>query len=130
MNGVTSAVCVTALSVVVAIGCFSRAHVLRQDASWLLERSQAQAVEYAQSFDGAVAEQQLRTFEQRRTVLERAHVWQRVQMIAVLVAAVAGLCAYALYLLRRLHSQLDEASEGLHDAGAEPAASLSPPLPR
>lgn len=132
MRGVTAAVSLTVLAAAVAIGCFARAHALRGEASWLMERSQAQAVAYAQSFDGAVAEQQLKTFEQRRAVLEHAHLWQRGQMIAVLVAGISALCAYALFLLRRLNAQLEEASSGLHDGPGNDVqtASACPTLPR
>lgn len=114
MRGVTAAVCISLLTASAAGLCFARAHHLRSEASWFLVRSKAEALEYTQSFDNRVADQQLQTFEARRDVLERAHLWQRAQMIFLLMSGIAALCAYALHLLRRLHDQLDEAS-GMHD---------------
>jgi hypothetical protein len=108
-------------SVVVAIGisllsvggagyCYSRAQALHSEARWLLERGNAQAVEYAQRLDNSVADAQLKTFASRRSVMERAHLWQRGQMLGVMGAAIGLLVAYMLYLLRRLDSQLDDAA--------------------
>lgn len=118
---VTTAVCVSLLSAACAAGCWYRADLLRSDADWLLERSKAQASEYAESFNDTLATQQLETFAKRRAVMERAHLWQRGQSLAILIAVVAAACAWVLSLLRRLNGELDEASQGLEqEKAAEP----------
>src|SRR4051794_1262000 len=72
---VTTAVCISLLSTACAVGCWYRAEGLRSEADWLLERSKAQASEYAHSLNDTLATQELETFAKRRAVLERAHVW-------------------------------------------------------
>jgi ferric-dicitrate binding protein FerR (iron transport regulator) len=109
-RSVVAAVCVSLLSVGCSGICYSRAAALNSEARWLMERGNAQALEYAERLDNAVADAQLKTFAARRAVMERAHVWQRGQMLGLMAGALAALMAYMLYLLRRLDSQLDEAA--------------------
>ena len=97
-----------------AAACFYKAETLRNEADWLLVRSKAQAAEYSRSFDTQAAEQQLKTFSARRATLERAHLWQRGQMLATLLSALAAVATYALYLLKRLDDQLIDAESELH----------------
>jgi len=117
------AICVSLLSAGGAAWCHQRAAAFQNEAEWLMARGSAQAEEYAQKFDGAVADAQLKTFAQRRTVMEQAHVWQRGMMLGVMVAALALVAAYALFLLKRLDDQLADAMPDLHEAPAsqEPA---------
>ncbi|HEX8440998.1 hypothetical protein [Archangium sp.] len=110
---VTTAVCVSLLSTACAVGCWYRAEGLRTEADWLLERSKAQASEYAHSLNDTLATQQLETFARRRAVMERAHVWQRGQTLGILVAVLAAASAWMLRMLSRLNGELDEATEGL-----------------
>lgn len=109
-RSVVIAICVSLLSVSGAGFCYTRAAALHSEARWLMERGTAQAVEYAERLDNTVADAQLKTFAARREVMERAHVWQRWQMLGLMVGALAALVAYMLHLLRRLDSQLDDAA--------------------
>jgi hypothetical protein len=120
---VTTAVCVSLLTAACAVGCWYRAEQLRTEADWLLERSRAQASEFAQSFDDTLATQQLETFARRRAVMERAHLWQRGQALGVMFSVAAAACAWVLRLLRRLNGELEEASQELEPAkAAEPVS--------
>jgi hypothetical protein len=129
-RSVVAAIMVSLLSLGGAGFCFMRAAGLHSEARWLMERGNAQALEYAERLDNTVADAQLKTFAARRTVMERAHLWQRGQMLGLMAGALAALTAYMLYLLRRLDSQLDDAAG---DAPAEllrasePASSKTPP---
>ncbi|MBN1204785.1 MAG: hypothetical protein JXB05_07665 [Myxococcaceae bacterium] len=107
-RNVVAAVCVSLLSLGGAGYCYTRSTALQTEARWLMERGNAQAIEYAQRLDNTVADAQLKTFASRRTVMERAHQWQRGQMLGVMAGVLAALAAYMLYLLRRLDSQLDD----------------------
>ncbi|OJT19959.1 hypothetical protein BO221_32665 [Archangium sp. Cb G35] len=119
---VTTAVCVSLLTAACAAGCWYRAEQLRSEADWLMERSKAQASEFAQSFNDTLATQQLETFAKRRAVLERAHLWQRGQALGIMLTVAAGTCAWLLSLMRRLDGELEEASQELEQArAAEPA---------
>ncbi|WPB81068.1 hypothetical protein KYC5002_18290 [Archangium violaceum] len=119
---VTTAVCVSLLTAACAAGCWYRAEQLRSEADWLMERSKAQASEFAQSFNDVLATQQLETFAKRRAVLERAHLWQRGQALGIMLTVAAGTCAWLLSLMRRLDGELEEASQELERAqAAEPA---------
>ncbi|HEX5752182.1 MAG TPA: hypothetical protein VFZ09_38570 [Archangium sp.] len=121
---VTTAVCVSLLTAACAAGCWYRAEQLRSEADWLLERSKAQASEFAQSFNDSLATQQLETFARRRAVLERAHVWQRGQALAIMLTVAAGTSAWLLSLMRRLNGELEEASRDLEEAKAAEPVSL------
>ncbi len=116
---VTTAVCVCLLSAAGAGASWYRAEQLRSEAAWLLERSKAQASEYAESFNDTLATQQLETFAKRRAVLERAHLWQRGQALGIMLSVLAAASAWVLRLWGRLTGELDEASEEL-EASAEP----------
>ncbi|MDY7224821.1 hypothetical protein [Hyalangium rubrum] len=122
-RSVVVAVSVSLLSLGCAGYCYTRSQALHGEARWLLERGNAQAVEYAQRLDNAVADAQLKTFAARREVMERAHLWQRGQMLGVMAAAISALVAYMLYLLRRLDSQLDDAAA---EAPSESMTSSAP----
>ncbi|WP_224361859.1 hypothetical protein [Hyalangium versicolor] len=120
-RSVVAAVCVSLVCVGSAGFCYSRKANLDSEARWLMERGNAQAIEYAEKLDNTVADAQLKTFAARRAVMERAHVWQRGQMLGLMGGAIAGLVAYMLYLLRRLNSQLDDAvAEEPHDLATAP----------
>lgn len=122
-RSVVAAIMVSLLSLGGAGFCYMRAASLNSEARWLLERGNAQALEYAERLDNSVADAQLKTFASRRTVMERAHLWQRGQMLGLMAGALSALVAYMLYLLRRLDSQLDDA------AVAAPVELLSAPAP-
>ena len=113
-RSVVAAAFLSVASAGAAAGCFYKAETLRNEADWLLVRSKAQAAEYSQSFDTRAADQQLKTFAARRATLERAHLWQRGQMLATLLSALAAVATYALYLLKRLDDQLIDAESELH----------------
>jgi hypothetical protein len=113
---VTTAVCIALLSAACAVGCWYRAEALRSEAGWLLERGKAQASEYAQSLNDALAKQELETFAKRRVVLERAHLWQRGQALGVMLSVLAAASAWVLRLWRRLNGELEEASEELESS--------------
>jgi hypothetical protein len=125
---VTTALWVCVLCAGSAAGAWYRAEGLRTEAAWLLERGRAQASEYSQSLNDAVATQQLETFAKRRAVLEEAYLWQRMQTLGILFAAAAAACAWVLSLLRRLSSELDEVVG--EDLGERPMAEPVPvPVP-
>lgn len=107
-RGMVVAVAIACLCAGGAVQCFLKASELRSEARWLLARGNAQADQYAATFDGTVADSQLSTFAQRRAVLERADRWQRLQLVLVLATAIAAFCSYVLYLFRRLREQLVE----------------------
>ncbi len=109
-RSVVTAILVSLLSLGGAGFCYMRALALNSEARWLMERGNAQALEYAERLDNSVADAQLKTFAARRAVMERAHLWQRGQMLGLMAGAMAALAAYLMYLLRRLDSQLDDAA--------------------
>lgn len=109
-RSVVAAVCISLLSVGGAGYCYTRSSALQSEARWLMERGNAQALEYAERLDNSVADEQLKTFAARRAVMERAHMWQRGQMLGVMAGVLSAVAAYMLYLLRRLDSQLDDAA--------------------
>jgi hypothetical protein len=123
-RNVVAAIMVSLLSLGGAGFCYMRATALHSEARWLMERGNAQALEYAERLDNTVADAQLKTFAARRTVMERAHLWQRGQMLGLMAGVLAALAAYMLHLLRRLDSQLDDASvEAPPELLAAPVAS-------
>ena len=103
----------TALSAVGAAASYLRANELRQQAEVLLARGNAEALEYASSFNGALAERQLATFPERRAQLEAAYGWERIQMLLVLTSVVGLFGSYVLYLFHRLREQLVDAAPDL-----------------
>lgn len=114
-RSVIMAIAVAVLSAAAAAGCYLRASQLRTEAGWLMARGNAAADEYAQSFDGAAADAQLASFDQRRAVLEQAQRWQRLQMVLVLAAVVSAFCSYVFFLFRRLREQLVDATADLDE---------------
>lgn len=108
-RGLTVALCFTLLSAGGAVYCYTRADALQVQGQWLMERGTAQAEEYANRLDGKAADAQLKTFAERRGVLEKAHLWERGMMLGVLAAAMALVGAYVLFLLKRLDDQLLDA---------------------
>lgn len=113
-----------------ATWCHVRAEALQTEAQWLMERGRAQAEEYSERLDGAVADAQLKTFAQRRAVLEQAHQWQRGEMLGIMAAALGLVGAYGLFLLKRLDDQLADAMPELRECEApkdspEPAQALA-----
>jgi hypothetical protein len=123
---VTTAVCISLLSVGLAGASWYRAEQLRSEASWLMERSKAQASEYAQSFDDRLATQQLETFARRRAVLEQAYLWQRGQTLGILLAAAAAVGAWVLSLLRKLTGELEEVHEDMNVPVISPPPERAP----
>ena len=89
-----------------ALVCYTRASALRTEADWMMARGNAQGAEYAATLDSAVAERQLATLDERRTLLEAAFRWQRIQLLLVMASVVGAFCSYVLYLLVRLRQQL------------------------
>ena len=107
-RSVVLALCVSLLSTAGAVGAYVKATAWRTEAQWLLERGSAQAEAYADTFDGALADEQFKTFEERHAVLANAHLWQRVQLLLILVAVIAAISSYVLYLFWRLRTDLAE----------------------
>jgi len=93
-----------------AVGSYARAHSLRTEARWLLERGTAQAQEYADTFDGSAADSELGTLDQRQAVLDRAQLWYGAQLLLVLATVVLAFSSYVFYLFRRLRDQLLDAT--------------------
>ncbi|MCE9667243.1 hypothetical protein LY474_05385 [Myxococcus stipitatus] len=119
------ALCITLLSSGAAIYCYTRADALQVQGQWLMERGTAQAEEYAQRLDGKAADAQLKTFAERRGVLEHAHLWQRGMMLSVLLAALSLVGAYVFFLLKRLDDQLLDALGDLRAAAPPSGPSAS-----
>ena len=108
-----------------AVASYLQARKLRDEAQWLMARGDAQAQQYAATFDNTAAEQQLSTFEKRRLVLEHAQKWQLLQMVLVMASVLSAFSSYVLFLFRRLREQLLDASDS-STAGID----LSPPPPK
>lgn len=119
-RSVTVALCISLLSAGAAGYCYTRAEALQVQGQWLMERGTAQAEEYARRLDGTAADAQLKSFAERRAVLERAHRWQRGMMLGILAAALAAVCAYVLFLLKRLDDQLVDAMGELRPSAPPP----------
>jgi hypothetical protein len=120
-RSVAAAVAFTVLSAGGAIGSYVRASSLESEADWLLLRAQAEAAQYASSFNGAYAEKQLATFEEREAlVMGRAARWRLVQMVLVLMSVVGLFASYVLYLFRRLREQLVDAAPDMAEPSPHP----------
>jgi len=124
-RGVVTALCLSLFAAGGAAYCYTRADALQVQGQWLMERGTAQAEDYAERLDGSAADAQLKTFAERRVVLEKAHAWQRGMMLGVLASALAAVCAYLLFLLKRLNDQLLGATGG--GAYANPGREHAPP---
>lgn len=77
-----------------------------------MARGNAEAQQYADSFEVAHADSQLKTFDQRREVLEKASRFHSLQLLSTLGAVLSGFGAYLLYLYWRLRQQLVDATDG------------------
>ena len=104
-RGVALAIGLSLGSAGLAAGCAWRAQRISTQADRLLARGAAEAAEYTSTFDGRHIDQELVTFQERRVVLERAHVWQRGAIALVMLSALLLLASYALFLLVRLEEQ-------------------------
>lgn len=125
-RSVTAALCISLLTAGAAGYCYTRADALQVQGQWLMERGTAQAQDYAQRLDATAADAQLKTFAERRTVLQQAHNWQRGMMLGVLASVLAAVGAYMLFLLKRLDEQLVDAMGELRPAVPPPHASPEP----
>lgn len=112
-RSVAISIAVAVLCALSAVGSSLMARSLESDAEWLMARGNAQAQDYASTLDAEHAQTQLATFEARRDVLERAHLWQRLQYLLTLAAVIAGFVSYTLFLHRRLRDQLLDATADL-----------------
>ncbi len=119
-RSVALAIFLTTLAAGAAIGCHFGAASYRSRADWLLERGNAEAAEYANSFNGALADKELATFEERRGLLEQARRWQMAQMLAVMASVVGVFGSYLLFLFAGLRDQLDEGTAELDESAALP----------
>ena len=117
-RSVTVAVSIALLSGAAAVGAYVRASQLRTEAQWLLQRGTAEAEEYANTFESAMAEKQLATLSERRGVLDNVLLWQRFQMLLVLIGVIAAFSSYVLHLFHRLRTDLEEVTDGLEEAPA------------
>jgi hypothetical protein len=125
-RSVTAALCISLLAAGGAAFCYTRADALQVQGQWLMERGTAQAQDYAQRLDATAADAQLKTFAERRTVLQQAHNWQRGMMLGVLASVLAAVGAYMLFLLKRLDEQLVDAMGELRPASPPSSASPEP----
>lgn len=122
--GIRIAAAVAAVCAAGAVGCFARGYTLRSEAGWLLERGKAQADAYARTFESGLVERQLATFEQRREVLERAHLWESGEVVFILLCVLAGAVGYGFFIADRLRYEVEELRGPVaipvpeHDAGA------------
>ncbi|RKH64397.1 hypothetical protein [Corallococcus llansteffanensis] len=124
-RSVTAALCVSLLFAGGAAFCYSRAESLQAEGRWLLARGSAQATDFAQKLDGTSVDAQLKSFKERRGVMERAHRWQRGMLLGIMASVLSALSAYVLFLLKRLDDQLLDATGELRRT--QEASSLSAP---
>jgi hypothetical protein len=104
---------VTALAAAGTVGCFLRASRLQSEGEWLMARANAQAEQYATTFDGSYADQQLATFDEHREVmLSGAHLWKRLQMLGVMLTVLSAFSTYVLFVLAKLRTEIEEITEG------------------
>lgn len=115
-RSVAVAAVLTVLCACGAIGCYLAAASHRSEAAYLLERGNAEAAEYARSFNDALAQKELATFEERRVLHEKARQWQMAQMIFALASVIGLFSSYVLFLFAGLQDQLVEAAPELAEA--------------
>jgi hypothetical protein len=115
-RSVAVAAALTVLCASGAIGCYLVAASHRSEADYLLVRGNAEADQYARSFNDALAQKELATFEERRVLHEKARQWQMVQMLLALAAVMGLFATYVLFLFAGLQEQLVEAAPELADA--------------
>jgi len=97
-RGVAVAVVLSLACAAGAAGCYWKAGTVRRESAWMLARASAQADEYASSFDGKYADEELSILAQRRDLFDRAVLWQRFQDVLVLGAVAFAFATYGLYL--------------------------------
>ncbi|RKH10264.1 hypothetical protein D7V97_14195 [Corallococcus sp. CA053C] len=132
-RSVTAALCVSLLFAGGAAFCYSRAESLQAEGRWLLARGSAQATDFAQKLDGTSVDAQLKSFKERRGVMERAHRWQRGMLLGIMASVLSALSAYVLFLLKRLDDQLLDATGELRrhqEASSLPAPAFAPSVQR
>lgn len=110
-RSVAVAISIAVLSSAGAVGCYVRAAQLRSEGQWLLERGTAEAQEFATTFSGDAQDKQFATFDARREVLSRAVVWQRGQLLLVLLTVIAAFASYILFLFSRLRADLEDVDD-------------------
>lgn len=115
-RSVTIAAAVCGLFAAGAVASWQRVHKLNGDAEWLMARGNAEAQQYADSFDSQHADAQLQSFDKRREVLEQAARWQGLELFCILGAVVSAFGAYVLYLYWRLRQQLVDATGAEDDS--------------
>ena len=114
-RSVALSVAFTVVSASAAVACYLKASGYRGQAEWLSVRGNAEASEYATSFNSALADKELATFEERRGLLDRARNWQTAQMLFVLTSVMGLFGSYTLFLLAGLRDQLEEGAAELAD---------------
>jgi hypothetical protein len=117
-RSVRAAFCVTTFAVAGAVLCYVRASSLRGEGDWLMARANAQAEEYANTFDGQYADQQLATYNERQDVLLRASTWHRFEMLFIMLAVLSAVSTYLLHLLSKIQTELKEVTE---EAAGDPS---------
>ena len=100
MRGVALAFLLSLMCAGGAGACFWKDRELRSESGWLLARAGAQAEEYAASFNGEAADQEMATFEQRRAVLEKAHLWHQLQALLIIASVLLAFLTYLLNVFR------------------------------
>ena len=92
-----------------------------------ISQLEATVTDYAARLDSTAADAQLKTFAERRAILEKAHLWQRGMLLGVLLASLAAVSAYLLFLLKRLNDQLlGVTGSGAQQGAARESASPEP----
>ncbi|MCY1045787.1 hypothetical protein OV208_31025 [Corallococcus sp. bb12-1] len=132
-RSVTAALTISLLFAGGAAFCYTRAETLQAEGRWLMARSNAQATDFAQKLDGTSVDAQLKTFKERRGVMEKAHRWQRGMLLGVMAAVLSALSAYVLFLLKRLDDQLLDATGELRrpqEASSHPTPAFTPSVQR
>jgi hypothetical protein len=103
-----------------AVACYAKAEQLRTEAKLLMARGNAQGAEYVSTFDGQYADQQARSYDDSRTMKQRAVLWDRGRYMLILSIAVFAIAAYCLFLMARLREQVLESTELDHGERANP----------
>ena len=132
-RSVTAALCISLLFAGGAAFCYARAEALQAEGRWLMARGSAQASDFAQKLDGTSVDAQLKTFKERRGVMEQAHRWQRGMLLGIMAPVLSGLSAYVLFLLKRLDDQLLDATGELRrpqEATSLPTPAFAPSVQR
>ncbi|CAM3220454.1 hypothetical protein G4177_27840 [Corallococcus sp. ZKHCc1 1396] len=132
-RSVTAALCISLLFAGGAAFCYTRAEALQAEGRWLMARGSAQATDFAQKLDGTSVDAQLKTFKERRGVMEKAHRWQRGMLLGVMAAILSAVSAYVLFLLKRLDDQLLDATGELNrpqSTSAHPTPAFTPSVQR